>query len=92
MLDATQSMDLAVSPCSRLQTGRPTIDISPGEMEIGTGLRGETGMWRGPLAPAYAVVDAQMAPILAELGWCCTAPGSAHRRPSVRWREPRSGR
>lgn len=66
-LDNCRSMGVALGACSLPQTGTPNFEIGPEDMEIGMGLHGEPGMRREPLAPADAVTDRLMAPILEEL-------------------------
>ena len=65
--DRCRSMGVALGACSLPQTGRPNFEIGDEDMEIGMGIHGEPGMRREPLAPADAVTDTLMAPILDEL-------------------------
>ncbi|WP_210187275.1 dihydroxyacetone kinase subunit DhaL [Pararhizobium antarcticum] len=66
--DRCRSMGVALGACSLPQTGTPNFEIGAADMEIGMGLHGEPGMRREPLAPADAVTDVLMEPILRELG------------------------
>lgn len=65
--DRCRSMGVALGACSLPQTGRPNFEIGAEDMEIGMGIHGEPGMRREPLAPADAVTDVLMAPVLDEL-------------------------
>ena len=65
--DKCRSMGVALGACSLPQTGTPNFEIGPEDMEIGMGIHGEPGMMRGKLAPADAVTDVLMEPILREL-------------------------
>jgi dihydroxyacetone kinase-like protein len=47
--------------------GRPTFDLPEGEMEIGIGIHGEPGRRRVPLAPAAAIAEMLVEPVLADL-------------------------
>ncbi|MEI4487428.1 dihydroxyacetone kinase subunit DhaL [Frigidibacter sp. MR17.14] len=62
-----RSMGVALGACSLPQTGTPNFELGADEMEIGMGIHGEPGIRREKLAPADAVTDALMAPILEEL-------------------------
>jgi len=66
--DSVLSMAVALSPCTVPQVGKPTFAIGDTEMEIGMGIHGEPGVKRGPLAPADAIADAMLDPIIAEFG------------------------
>jgi dihydroxyacetone kinase phosphoprotein-dependent L subunit len=65
--DQCRSMGVALGACSLPQTGTPNFEIGPEDMEIGMGIHGEPGMRRERLAPADAVTDVLMEPILREL-------------------------
>lgn len=60
-------MGVALAACSMPQTGTLNFEIGPEDMEIGMGIHGEPGMRRERLAPADAVTDVLMEPILQEL-------------------------
>ncbi|MBC8130121.1 MAG: dihydroxyacetone kinase subunit DhaK [Rhizobiaceae bacterium] len=64
----TRTMGVALSSCVVPEIGHATFSIGEDEMEIGMGIHGEPGIRRAKLAPADAVVDEMMQPILTELG------------------------
>lgn len=55
--DAVVSMGMAMTPCVIPQLGKPSSEIGPDEMEMGMGIHGEPGVWRGPIRPADAILD-----------------------------------
>ena len=71
---ACLTMGVALEPCSLPQTGQPSFELGPDEMEIGLGIHGEPGVRRGPLQPADAVIDDMLDMILAEMPL-----GASHR-------------
>ena len=71
--DASSSIGVALSACEVPGAGRPTFEIGPDEIEIGMGIHGESGIQRGRLEPADAVVERMVSAILAD--W--TASGFA---------------
>jgi dihydroxyacetone kinase-like protein len=58
--DSVRSIGAALSPCTVPQAGRPTFTIADDEMEMGMGIHGEPGVWRGKLRPADAVANEMM--------------------------------
>lgn len=64
---ATRTAGVGLSPTILPAAGKPTFELSDGEMEIGIGIHGEPGVHRGPLEPADAIVDRLLPAILAEL-------------------------
>lgn len=50
--DACRSIGMALSPCTVPQAGKPTFTLGDDEMEMGMGLHGEPGVWRGQLKKA----------------------------------------
>ena len=63
----TFTVGVALEPCSMPQTRRYNVEIGPDELELGVGIHGEPGVARRPLAPADAIVDEMMDPILVEM-------------------------
>ncbi|WP_322096062.1 dihydroxyacetone kinase subunit DhaK [Pelagibius litoralis] len=55
--NACRSIGVAMSSCTVPQAGKPTFEIGDMEIEIGMGIHGEPGVWRGPLQPVDAVTD-----------------------------------
>jgi dihydroxyacetone kinase-like protein len=50
--DACRSIGAALTPCTVPQSGKPTFTIGDDEMEMGMGIHGEPGVWRGKLRKA----------------------------------------
>jgi len=65
--DNTRSMGVALSPGSIPETGQPTFEIGPDEIEIGMGLHGEAGVSREKLIPADKLVERMADLILNDL-------------------------
>ena len=55
--DACVSAGTALTPCIVPQAGKPTFTIGEDEMEMGMGIHGEPGVWRGKLKAADAIAD-----------------------------------
>lgn len=68
-----RSMGVALSACTVPHAGKPSFDLGEDEIEIGIGIHGEPGRHRIPMAPADAITDQLVDPILADLK---AAPGS----------------
>jgi dihydroxyacetone kinase-like protein len=49
---ACRSIGMALTPCIVPAAGKPTFEIGENEMEMGIGLHGEPGVWRGVLKKA----------------------------------------
>ena len=65
--DACRSVGAALSPCTVPQAGQPTFHIGDDEMEMGMGIHGEPGVWRGQLRPADAIAHEMMDRLLADM-------------------------
>ncbi|MAT44237.1 MAG: dihydroxyacetone kinase subunit L [Anaerolineaceae bacterium] len=63
----TATLAVAVRPPTHPVTGEPLFSLPPGEIEIGTGVHGEVGVYRGPHLPADQIVDLLLEKILADL-------------------------
>ena len=63
---ACRSIGAALSPCTVPQAGKPTFELDAGAMEMGMGLHGEPGVWRGDLRPADAIADEMMDVLLTD--------------------------
>lgn len=72
--DACRSIGAALGPCTVPQAGRPTFEIGESEMEMGMGIHGEPGVWRGPLRAADAIAEEMMDKLLGDME---LAPGGA---------------
>jgi dihydroxyacetone kinase-like protein len=62
-----RSMGMALSACTVPHLGKPSFELSDGEMEVGIGIHGEPGRRRMPIAPADEITAMLMEPILADL-------------------------
>lgn len=65
-VDACRSIGVALTPCVVPEAGRPTFAIADDEMEMGMGIHGEPGIWRGPLRPADAIAGEMLDRLLAD--------------------------
>lgn len=75
--DACRSIGAALSPCTVPQAGKPTFEIADEEMEMGMGIHGEPGVWRGKLKAADDIAGEMMERLLGDM------PLSAGDRVSV---------
>jgi len=64
--DACRSIGTALTPCTVPQAGRPTFTIADDEMEMGMGIHGEPGVWRGKLRTADAIAAEMLDMLLAD--------------------------
>ncbi|MCF6327480.1 MAG: dihydroxyacetone kinase subunit DhaK [Devosiaceae bacterium] len=64
--DACHSIGVALSSCTVPQAGKPTFDIGEDEMEMGMGIHGEPGVWRGKLRQADEIADEMLDRLLAD--------------------------
>ena len=53
----TRSIGVALSSCTVPQAGKPTFEIADEDIEIGMGIHGEPGVWRGKLKTADEIID-----------------------------------
>lgn len=67
IIEHTATMGIGLSPTILPTTGKASFDLPEGEMEIGIGIHGETGIHRGPLETADQIVERLMAPLVADL-------------------------
>ncbi len=65
--DACRSFGVALTPCTVPQAGKPTFSIGEDDMELGMGIHGEPGVWKGPLKNADAIADDMLDRLLADL-------------------------
>ncbi|MEL6919832.1 MAG: dihydroxyacetone kinase subunit DhaK [Pseudomonadota bacterium] len=65
--DACRSIGAALSPCTVPQAGKPTFEIADDEMEMGMGIHGEPGVWRGKLKSADDIAGEMMDRLLADM-------------------------
>ena len=64
--DACRTVGFALTSCTVPQAGKPTFDIGETEMEMGMGIHGEPGIWRGELRPADRIAEEMMDILLAD--------------------------
>nr|WP_106779214.1 dihydroxyacetone kinase subunit DhaK [Lysinibacillus timonensis] len=62
-----RSMGVGLAPCIIPIKGKPSFDISDGQMEIGIGIHGEPGTYRGSQKPAKEVVEEILQSIFTDL-------------------------
>ena len=65
--DACRSFGVALTPCTVPQAGKPTFAIGDDEMELGMGIHGEPGVWKGPLKSADSIADEMLDRLLADM-------------------------
>jgi dihydroxyacetone kinase-like protein len=71
---ACASIGVALSPCIVPEAGKPTFSIADDEVEMGMGIHGEPGIWRGKLGTARALAGEMLERILADMN-----PGRGER-------------
>jgi phosphoenolpyruvate---glycerone phosphotransferase subunit DhaK len=64
--DRTRTMGVCLGPCTVPTAGVPTFELPDGEMDVGMGVHGESGLRRAPVAPADDVADELLDLILAD--------------------------
>jgi dihydroxyacetone kinase-like protein len=65
--DACRSFGVALTPCTVPQAGKPTFAIGDDEMELGMGIHGEPGVWRGALKSADDIAGEMLDRLLADM-------------------------
>jgi dihydroxyacetone kinase-like protein len=65
--DACHSVGAALTPCTVPQAGKPTFEIGDDEMELGMGIHGEPGVWRGKMKTADEIADEMIDLLLADM-------------------------
>jgi dihydroxyacetone kinase-like protein len=63
---ACRSIGVALTSCTVPEAGRPTFEIAVDEMEMGMGIHGEPGIWRGPMKSADEVAGEMLDRLLAD--------------------------
>jgi dihydroxyacetone kinase-like protein len=64
--DACRTIGAALTSCTVPQAGKPTFEIGETEMEMGMGIHGEPGVWRGTLRKADEIAAEMMDILLAD--------------------------
>ena len=67
VISQVRSMGVALTPCVVPHAGEPSFTLADDEIEIGVGIHGEPGRERIKLAPADAIVDRILGPILEDI-------------------------
>lgn len=65
--DNCRSVGVALGSCVVPQAGKPTFEIAEDEIEIGMGIHGELGVWRGKMKPADELVEEMLGYLTPEL-------------------------
>lgn len=66
-LAGCRSIGVALSSCTIPTAGTPTFDLEENSIELGMGIHGEKGLWRGPNRPVDMVADELIGLILDDL-------------------------
>jgi len=61
------SMGVALTSCTVPAVGKPTFQISPGDMEVGVGIHGEPGRRRVPMTSADAIANELTEAVIQDL-------------------------
>jgi dihydroxyacetone kinase-like protein len=64
---ACRSIGAALTSCTVPAAGKPTFSIGEDDMEMGMGIHGEPGVWRGKLRTADAIAAEMLDLLLADL-------------------------
>ena len=65
--DSCRSLGVALSSCTVPLAGKPTFEIADDEIEMGMGIHGEPGIWRGKLRTADEIATEIMERLLADM-------------------------
>jgi len=66
-VEGTRTMGVGLSPTILPEAGAATFELDDGEMEVGVGIHGEPGSYRGPLESADAIADRFVDTLLTEV-------------------------
>lgn len=66
-IDNTRSVGIALGACTIPQVGKPTFDLDENEVEMGMGIHGEQGVWRGSLKTADALADEMVGRLIEDM-------------------------
>lgn len=66
-LAGCRSVGVALSSCTIPTAGTPTFDLAADAIELGMGIHGEKGLWRGPNRPADTLADELLDLLLVDL-------------------------
>lgn len=62
-----RTMGVALSPCTLPEVGKPTFTIEEGKMEIGMGIHGEPGYYKGDIQTADEIAETLVSKISEDL-------------------------
>ena len=65
--DNTRSLSMALDTCVSPITGEIMFELADDEIEIGMGVHGESGVYKGKMMAADGIIDQMLPPILADL-------------------------
>ena len=65
--DSCRSIGVALSSCTVPEAGKPTFEIADDEIEMGMGIHGEPGIWRGKLRTADEIASEMIERLLADM-------------------------
>ncbi len=65
--NSCRSIGAALSSCTVPQAGKPTFEIADDEMEMGMGIHGEPGVWRGKLKTADQIANEMLDRLLSDM-------------------------
>ena len=65
--DACRSIGIALTPRTVPEAGKPTFKIADDEIEMGMGIHGEPGIWRGKIKTADEIAEEMLDWILADI-------------------------
>lgn len=63
----TATLSVASRPPTHPINGNPLFDLPDGQIEVGTGVHGEVGVYRGDLLPADALIEMILEKLVADL-------------------------
>jgi dihydroxyacetone kinase-like protein len=67
-LGSCRSVGVALTSCTIPTAGMPTFDIPADAIELGMGIHGEQGLWRGPNKPVDEIADELTRLLLEDIG------------------------
>jgi dihydroxyacetone kinase-like protein len=65
--ERTATLAVAVRPPTHPATGQPMFEIGSGQLEVGIGVHGEAGVYRGPHLAADAIINILVEKLLSDL-------------------------
>lgn len=65
-VDNCRTVGVALSPCTIPTRGEPGFTLDDNTIEMGMGIHGEQGVWRGPLKSADVLVDEMLTRLMEE--------------------------